>query len=320
MQSLFLKYAAFSVLAAAGTMLGITAWLVAVGSFSEPELPQGFSSHRQLLGINLLLIAVPSYLVAAWGLSLRRSVRLLGAVDARLGSPEFADVALTPPKFIAIGATVGFLYGVLFNLPISTIGEFRSGGTLLVSLVLLMILVWVTAGMVLASRLYIASLFYRAGRRIPVDPYDLTPLEPFARSGIGDVALTIGVLVLASVQSIDATFRYQNYLFSTIVAIPAAMVLLFLPMQTLHTRLKDLKKRELAEVREMIRAMPKSLTMEHVSALEPLLQRRDRVESLATWPLNLAMVSRLLIYGVIPPAAWVGAALVERFVEGILEG
>jgi hypothetical protein len=56
-----------------------------------------------------------------------------------------------------------------------------------------------------------------------------------------------------------------------------------------------------------------------MSALEALLQRRDRIERLPTWPINLAMVSRLLIYGVIPPAAWVGAALMERFVESLLE-
>jgi hypothetical protein len=54
--------------------------------------------------------------------------------------------------------------------------------------------------------------------------------------------------------------------------------------------------------------------------LEPLLQRRDRINAIHTWPLNVSMISRLLIYGVIPPAAWVGAALVERMVEDLLGG
>ena len=63
---------------------------------------------------------------------------------------------------------------------------------------------------------------------------------------------------------------------------------------------------------------PKNLTGEHAAALETLLKRRDRIHNLATWPLNVSMVSRLLIYGVIPPAAWVGAALMERLVEDLL--
>ena len=300
-------------------MLMIAALLVSVGAFSEPELPQGFSSQRQLLGINLLLILLPPYFLVAWGLSLRRSVRLLGEVDALLGSDEFAGAALTPAKFLVLGAVIGLLYAVAFNIPVATVGELLGGGALLVCVVLLIIVVWATAGLVLASRLHTASVFRHAGRRVPVDAYEVTPLEPFARSGMGDVVVVIGALVLATVQSIDAMFRYENYFYTMIVAVPAALVLLLLPMQTLHVRLKDMKQREMAAVRDTIRAMPKTLTADNTAALETMLRRRDRIEALATWPMNVAMISRLVFYGVIPPAAWVGAALVERLVGQILE-
>lgn len=320
MQSLFLRFAWAPAVAGTCTALVITLLLVAVGAFSPPELPSGFTSERQLLGINLLLVLMPSYLVAAWGLSLRRSRTLLSAVDALLGSPTYAGAARTPVTFMLIGIGIGVVYAVFFNLPISTLRDLIAGGSLLICLVALMILVWVTVGMTLASRLYIANLFHRAGRQVPVDPYELSPLEPFARSGMGDVVLVIGALVLATVQSIDATFRYQNYLFSTIVAVPAGLALLMLPMYSVHRRLNDLKQRELADVKAMIRDCSKSLALADVAALESLLQRRDRIESLHTWPLNVSMVSRLLIYGVIPPAAWIGAALMEHFVDQLLGG
>jgi hypothetical protein len=181
-----------------------------------------------------------------------------------------------------------------------------------------MILVWIAAGAVIASRLYVAALFRKAGRHIPLDPYEHSALEPFARNGMGDVLMIMGTLVLTTVQSIDATLRYENYAFAMLVAVPAALALLFLPMSTLHGRLKQLKRQELTAINQLIRTAPKALTAEHAAALETLLKRRDRIHEITTWPLNVSMVSRLLIYGVIPPAAWIGAALVEHLVDSLL--
>jgi len=299
-------------------MVTIALALISVGAFSEPALPQGFSSQRQLLGINLLLILMPAYMTLAWGASLRRSARLLAQVDGLLGSPPLSGAPGAPARWLSIGAMVGILYAIFFNLPIATLAELFAGGPLLVVLVVLMILVWVSVGIVLTSRLYVARRFHVAGTRVPLDPYDLSPLEPFARSGMGDVALVIGALVLATVQSIDATFRYQNYLFSTIVAVPAATLLLLMPMYAVHARLKQANKCELRDVNAMIRETPKSLTMEDIASLELLLKRRERIQGLHTWPLNVSMISRLVIYGVIPPVAWIGAALMEWLIGRLL--
>jgi hypothetical protein len=132
--------------------------------------------------------------------------------------------------------------------------------------------------------------------------------------------MTVGALVLTTVQSIDATVRFENYLFALLVGIPGGLTLLFRPMSSIHTRLKALKRDELAGVNDLIRAAPKTLAADAMAALEPLLQRRDRIQEIHTWPLNVSMVSRLLVYGVIPPAAWIGAALVELLIENILGG
>ena len=52
--------------------------------------------------------------------------------------------------------------------------------------------------------------------------------------------------------------------------------------------------------------------------LELLLQHRDRLRQSHTWPFDLGLVYRLLLYVVIPPLAWLGAALVETAVEGLI--
>jgi len=188
------------------------------------------------------------------------------------------------------------------------------------ALLLGMILLWTSVGTVLASRLYVSRLFVAAGRRVPIDPYEQSTLEPFARAGLVDVLLVAGALVFTTLQSIDAQCRPENYLYALVVAVPAGAALLLWPMSSVHERLKALRVRELEAVNQLIQAAPKTLDVQAVAALEPLLRRRDRIREYPLWPLNLAIVSRLLIYGVIPPAAWVAGALVEQWVEGLLGG
>lgn len=91
-------------------------------------------------------------------------------------------------------------------------------------------------------------------------------------------------------------------------------------MMSVHARLREQKREELARLAELIRKAPRSLEEGAMSRLELLFQRRDRVQALHTWPLDVAMMSRIVLYGVIPPAAWIAAALVEQVLESLLGG
>lgn len=312
---MFLIHRHAPLLAGLGVAVVLASALLLVDAFSPPALPTGFSSMGQLVGMDLLLILVPAYLITSWGYAQRRSRELLARVDQMLPRPEFAARVQSPPTRLLIGAVVGVLYAVVFNLPIDSLGGLIEGGALLMVLVACMILVWMSVGLTLSARLHVSRLFLEAGRRVPVDLYDRAPLEPFARAGMGDLLLVVGALVLSTVQSIDATFRAENYLYALVVAVPAGLVLLIWPMASLHGRLKALKRAELAELDRLIGAASKALDPAAMERLERLLQRRQRANEVYTWPLNVAMVSRILLYGVIPPAAWVAAALVEQFIE-----
>jgi len=318
MQAFFLRNRAYPAIAGLMLAAGISTMLLLVDAFSPAELPRGFSTDRQLLGINLLLILLPSYFLFAWGFVSRRSWELLGQVDELIPDQAFQARLATPVSALATGGAIGLVYAVLFNLPVNSVDQLIEGGPLLITLVSLIIVVWVSTGLIVSSRLHASGLFRQAGSIVALDPYDQSPLEPFARSGMGDMLLAIGALVLSTVQSIDATFRLGNYLYALAVGIPAGLILLLRPMSTIHARLKAYKRDELAELARLIRAAPKTLDRQHIEALEPLLQRRERIHGIATWPLNISMVSRLIIYGVIPPAAWIGAALMERLIEELL--
>ena len=47
--------------------------LMLTGAFDPEVLPRGFDNDRQLIGMNMLLILVPPYLIAAWAFADRRS-------------------------------------------------------------------------------------------------------------------------------------------------------------------------------------------------------------------------------------------------------
>jgi hypothetical protein len=320
MQDLFIRHPTLSLAAGAIVFSLVTAMLLAVDAFSPEVLPLSFSSNQQLLGANLLLMLIPTYLAMGWGLLQHRSGILLAKIDEQHPGHDYRSRLATPARHLIIGGGAGGIYGVSFNLPVGSLNEFLNGGPLTICIVLGMIFLWLCAGLVLASRLYVSGLFSKAGEAVPLEPYDLARLEPFARMGMSDMLMTVGAVALSVVQSIDATFRLENYLFALAVAVPATLLLLLRPMSRVHARLKAFKASELAAINALIGNAPKTLAPDAVAALESLLQRRDRVRALSTWPLNTAMISRLIIYGIIPPVAWFAAAVVEFLVTDALSG
>ena len=74
----------------------------------------------------------------------------------------------------------------------------------------------------------------------------------------------------------------------------------------------------LAEVEERISAACADEADEDLPHLEALLTHRDRLRDHPTWPFNTAFVYQLVVYLIIPPIAWAGAALVEQFVTSWL--
>ena len=56
----------------------------------------------------------------------------------------------------------------------------------------------------------------------------------------------------------------------------------------------------------------------HLERLNALLRRREYVEDVHGWPLDIRLLSRAVFYVIIPPLAWVGAALVELSIETLI--
>ena len=129
-----------------------------------------------------------------------------------------------------------------------------------------------------------------------------------------DLLIIMGALALAPIQALDAEFRWVNYRAGVLVAVPAAAFLFITPMWGVHRAIQRAKQQRLAELQS---ALDRCERTDYLR-LDTLLGHQERVRALHSWPVDLRLITRVGFYLVIPPLAWVGAALVENLVDTLL--
>ena len=290
------------------------------GALFPESLPEYFSSSSQLLGQVLLLTLTPAFLVSYFIIAQRRSVRFAERLIAsRLVNSDPAEwVQKIRGRTVLLGVLIGFLYGLLLNVPSEWRNSFGSLSLQVQSIIVGQVILWTIVGLVLTYRLHTAWQFYRKGKVVPIDLYDTSKYGPFARNGLDDVFGITMLLVLATLQSLDAQFRLVNYITAWFIAFPAAASLLILPMLSLQRRLLAHKREFLQEMHRQVSNASRVAEPDSLAQVELLMQHRDRIQRTSAWPIDLSIASRLILYIVIPPLAWVGAAVVEVGLDRIL--
>jgi len=296
-------------------MIGLITVYISVDVLSN--LPAGYTSSLELLGQLMLFTLLLPYLLVGVIYAQRYSLKL--AHETEEFDEALAHAVSHPPaRFLLMGIIAGLLYANLFNVPSSFWSELES--PVVLSILLSQNLVWVCIGPAIAIRLHTAMQFNEAGKRVPINIYEQSSLRPFSRNSLVDVLVIMGALSLTALQSIDAQFRYFNYVWSLIVSIPAALTLAVVPMVAIHRRILALRNTEHTAINKIIKDSPRDLATTNIAALELLLQRRERLLALNTWPVDVTIVVRFFLYLVIPPLAWLGAAMVEIALDTAIGG
>lgn len=295
------------------TVLGLN---YAAGAFTVIQLPRGYSSHLELLGQVIMFSLMAPYLLLAAVYSRRYSLALAANIDT-----DFArKISTLHWPLLGIGGVLGTANGYFNNLAPGQIEGLANLAPIHTAVSLSNLLTWTTVGVTLTLRIMIAVRFYVKGRHVAIDIFNIGALKPFARNALADILMICGAIGLTMFQALDATFRADNFVNALIVALPALLVLFLLPIYSIHARIKQLKQDELSQIQTLIDAAPRSLETQQMNDLEVLLQRRERVLAAPSWPIDLSMLYRLLFYFVIPPLAWVAAAMVEIYLESSLGG
>ncbi len=302
----------------------LTAFFWATGALFPDELPRFARSSLQATGMSIMLIVLPAYILAAGILVQRRSLGLVEELRPQLPAPHFADAAARTireglAKTWGRGCVAGFVLG-LFNTDFVHAFTTTAVPAIEISFTLGQILLWVMVGMSGGMRFAAAGAFKRLGEVVDFDLFQLQRLRPLAHSGLIDVVSYAGALALIPLQSLDAEFRWYNYQFALLVVIPAAIFVVIWPLRSIHRRILSQKQHLLAEVEAAISEVGPARSEAQILRLESLLSHRDRIREERSWPIDTPLLSRFALYVVIPPLAWVGAALVEMVVARLVSG
>lgn len=189
-----------------------------------------------------------------------------------------------------------------------------------VSIIVGNFIIWSSVSLVLFFFLIEGHSYHRIGKKVPIDLYNLDSLNGFGRASLGGFLMVMCAMALSMLQSIDFEFSWSRYRSSFLVGGPASVTLALLPCWSIHRRLRRLKREHLAEISGAIADESNALDGQALLRMNALLARKKTIESVRTWPMDFSIFSRFILYVFIPPLAWVGAALMEIFLDSYIAG
>lgn len=303
-------------------LLGIML-LIFVGSGAAlPSSGSGpFNDPVEILGSFLMFSLLTSYLLMCLLAAIRANNATHGQLQGLLAGHfqynRFKHMAWWPLPVLA-----AIIFALAGNVNWSSM-ELTPGEYGFVSSILLIagqVVMWSMVGLVLFLSIHECWILGRLGKWVSIDIYNLDQFNGFGRAALNSFLMVVGALSLTIVQAIDREFRAENYINGLYVGVPAAIVLIVLPIWSLHRRIRLAKAEEIGRLNEQIATASRALEPQSLQHLNDLLTRRELVKDLRNWPMDLSIFSRFVLYVFIPPLAWVGAALVEMFVDSLLIG
>lgn len=293
-----------------------TAGYLVFFSFLVPALDFSrlpWESATQLWGTVLVYALVPGYFLYVFVLQWRRAEEAVGSLRPLVAASRDlrAELLAVRRPWLVSGVLLGAIYGLFQYADLLASLAHSACLPLDLALILGNVVTWTVAGWILGWRLPISMAFSRLGRVVQVDLYDPQALRPFARVAVLDVLVIMGAVAFMPLQSLDAEFRLDNYWPGLLVGVPSALILFTVPLWGVHRNMLSVKAARIVDLQQRIRQCAR----DDVARLETLVSHRDRVQAVHTWPLDLRLLFRVLFYLVLPPLAWIAAALVENAVD-----
>ena len=279
----------------------------------------------------LLQATLIGYAPAATVISVRGALRdfddLRSVIELSPFEFENERQALTRfrPRPLAVAAVIGAAVGIALPFyPAGWVGGVRPefGDPILTWALLRNVVMLGLYGWTIYFEVELARRFSRIGERLTrVDLLDLTPLRPFARRGLRSVLLWVVLSVLISLLFL-APWASEPAGGFVALTFALAAALLLLPAWGVHRQILTAKQAELARVREAMRVGRQGL-LESAEATPPghladLVAYEARVASIATWPFDVSTLVRFALYVALGLGSWLGAAVVERFVDVVV--
>ena len=305
-----------NVLVLPAVLMGLEiAVFLAVSPFADSSQILAGMSLARFLGTLALFSILPSYFLCMVTVQRLRTENSLAEMADLLEPASVSHVhqcaaGIRPASWFVV--LLGAVFGAYQNVDsIRSVVDSGALNAMDVAFVLANCFVWAAIAYVLSWRLPVSLALSRLGAGMKVDVYRLDRLRPLARIATLDILVVAGAMAFMPLQSLDAEFRIVNYNYGIIVGVPAAIMLFVLPLWGARGNIRDRKAERIAA----LRAKLDTADRDDVAVIETLSAHMERLRGLSNWPVDLRLATRIVAYVIIPPLAWVGAALVENLVD-----
>jgi hypothetical protein len=283
---------------------------------------------REDIRIGVVLALLVAYLPAAWTSATRRARRTLAELEPVLAGPHAGLAVQTAGRYRKGALRLAGLSGLAIGGGVQIFTDWGEESIQILGLpfetywhrLMLGTIAWF-AGRAVYGTIVESWRFSRMGRElVTVDLLDPSPVAALPRWGLHSALLVIGALSLCALLFYD--FEAAPQLLFTLAAtvlgtLALAGVGLLLPVRGLRDNLRGAKRRELAWCHDQIQRTREGGAKTSELSLADLISYRALIESVREWPLDVRTLSRFALYLVIPPASWLGGALVERLVDSL---
>lgn len=217
-------------------------------------------------------------------------------------------------------AALGLAAGLAHNLALtSPVGLWRVFSTSPADAAVICgtMLVWLFMTTVIFGLIENARVFARLASHVRIDLLQPRALTPFARVAVISTLAIIGAQAAFPILWITEGALNPLASIPGLIATAIPMVFLFaMPILPIHRAMVEIKTTELQRLDAEVASQQGNAGQREV--LLPLLLYRREIEATREWPFDTSVASRLALYLVIPPFTWVGAAVIQHFVEGAL--
>jgi hypothetical protein len=160
-------------------------------------------------------------------------------------------------------------------------------------------------------------------RALPeLDLFDLSILRPFTRQTLTHVLALAGLGSILTLNLIEEGFGAMVALLTLQNAGLAALAV-WAPLAPIRDRVREAKERALAWCRGELASAAGGLVAERETAergrVADLVAYETRVGAVPEWPFDAGAVGRLAFYLLIPILSWSGGAVVERWIDALLD-
>ena len=270
-------------------------------------------------GVVLFFVVMISYIIPVLGLILDRANHCLD---------ELADLLPVPAEEIYLerrslswqlgvllmGTSVGlthvgllFLAGNLGTVP-GTPDFIVLAGTLMV---------WIVMTTSIYALFETATIFKQLAVQIEIDLLMTHRLKPFGQIALAMTLSMIGAQAALPIMFIDG-ISLVAFIPGFIALLIPLVLLVLIPTLPVRRRIIQQKQVSLQQINAEILATRQGELKEQAEQLQSLLNYRREIEQVSEWPLDLGVAIRLVLYLLIPPLTWVGAALIENLVDTLL--